>query len=525
MKRKIDPEMRTLKNELQNCRKRVAELEQKIPLFELIENNIFDVISIMDLELNRLYISPSVYWQRGYTAEELLAMPLSKTMDAESMKQIKERYRAEVDDLENRPLGKPLTECLELTLFRKDGSEMIAEVNAALQLDENGKPSYLVSSTRDITDRKRIENALIESESRYRMLFTDTLEALSIVKHGKIVDANRQWLRMHGYDDISEVIGKSILDFIHPQHRPLMKSRRKMQYNDEQVRIYEMIDLRKDGTPVVVEIKSNTIHFNGEAHILSAVRDITARRAVEQEAESTRQDLMKKTRELQVANRELSHYAFAVSHELKSPVRNVYSLISFLSDELQSNLTDQQKQYFSGAQNALESLRKTIDGMLEISRIANTASTMRPINIKTIIPDVFSRIQNMNGDLDLPVEWPVVLGDPVLLTQILSNLISNGFKFNRAKHPRVRISWKRLKQNQIELKVSDNGIGIDSSYFESIFVSFKRLHSRDEFEGSGIGLTIVQRAVQLMNGSIRLESIPDKGSQFFITLPEYTEKA
>lgn len=524
MTRRVEPEQRRLEKELEVCRKRVEELERKMPFFELIENNSFDVISIMDLNLNRLYISPSVFWQRGYTADEIMALPLSETMHVDSMNLIWEKYREGVEALGDRELEKPMSERLELKMYRKDGSEMIAEVNATLHLDEKRRPLYLVASTRDVTDRKRMETALIESESRYRMIFTDTLEALSIVRDGVIMNANRQWLSLHGYDELNEVVGRNVMDFIHPQHRPLMKNRRKMQYTMEDARIYEMIDLRRDGSSITVEVKSNTIQLMGKPHILSAVRDITARRAAEAEAEKARQDLLRKTQELQVANRELSHYAFAVSHELKSPVRNVYALINFLFEELQPGLTEQQKQYFKEAEKSLNSLRKTIDGMLEISRIANTSNPMRPIHIKTIIPDVFSRIQNMQGDLDLPVEWPVVLGEPVLLTQILSNLISNGFKFNQSKNPRVKISWKRLKQNRIELKISDNGIGINNEYFETIFDSFKRLHSRDEFEGSGIGLTIVQRAVQLMNGTIRIESVPGKGSHFFVTLPEAVGK-
>ncbi len=486
----------------------------------MIENNIHDVISIMDLELNKLYISPSVFWQRGFTVEEALALPISETVNAESMLHIRNSYNREMKELPIRQKGQPVTQRLELIIYRKDGSEMIAEVYATLQLDREGEPSYLVTTTRDITERKKIEEALIESEIRYRMLFTDTLEALSIVKHGIIVDANQQWLHLHGYSDLSEVVGRNILEFIHPSQRPVMKTRRKMQYDSDQARIYEMMDLKEDGSAFFAEVRSNTIHFNGEPHILSSVRDVSEKKEAEIQAESARDDLLKKTRELQVANRELSHYAFAVSHELKSPVRNAYSLISLLAEELKPGLNDQQQQYFDGARTALDSLRKTIDGMLEISRISNLSNPMRPINIKTVIPEIFRRIQNVKGDLDLPVEWPVVLGDPVLLTQILSNLISNGFKFNRASHPRVKVSWKRLKPNTIELKVSDNGIGIEQSYLDSVFDSFKRLHSRDEFEGSGIGLTIVQRAVHLMNGTIRIESTPGKGSHFIVTLPE-----
>lgn len=507
-----------LKSELNAYRSKLTAIERKLPFFELVESKIPDVLSIMDIDLNRLYISPSVYWQRGYTVEEAMMIPFSESVTPESLKLVRQTLVDKLMTLPPDPSRKPITQRLELVMFRKDGSEMIVESDVSLHLDDTGKPAYLVSASRDITSRKRMERDLRDSESRYRLVFTDSLEALSILKNGILVDANQQWLSLHGYDSLSEVTGRNILHFVHPSYHNHMKSRREMTYTDYEPRIYEMMDLRKDGSVVFVEVKSSTIFYDGEPHILSAVRDITETRNAKLAAEAAKQALIEKTQDLQAANKELSRYAFAVSHELKSPVRSAYSLITLLEDDLAVHLSVQQKQYFQGARNALENLRKTIDGMLEISRVSGTSHTLRSIHVKTIVPDVFRRIQNLDGELDLPVEWPVVLGDPILLVQVLSNLVTNGFKFNRSQRKKVRISWSRKESDRIEIVVSDNGIGIENDYIGMIFETFKRLHPREEFEGSGIGLTIVQRAVQRMHGSIRVESQPGIGSKFFVTL-------
>jgi len=504
--------------ELEACRCKLAKLEAMNPYFKLIESNIHDVLAIMDMDLNRLYISPSVYWQRGFTVEEVLDTPLEDQVDPASMDLIRRTLRSVLADLPNQPVDRPVIRRLELVMYRKDGSSMTTESDVSLHLDADGNPAFLVSATRDITQRKKMEQALRESENRYRALFTDTLEALSIVKDGVIMNVNSPWLKLHGYETREEVVGRSILDFIHPSDHVSMDARRNIEFDSDLPRIYEMVDRRKDGTPVHVEVKSNTIILDGKAHILSSVRDMTQTVQARNQAAAAHEALREKTRELEMANSELSRYAFAVSHELKSPVRSAYSLIQLLADDSRAQFTREQRRYIDGTRQALENLRTTIEGMLELTRISNTAQPLAPIHIKVIIPEVFRRVQTMDGELDLPVEWPVVLGEPLLLTQVFSNLVSNGFKFNQSRRKRVRISWKNTDPDWVEITISDNGIGIEPEYIETIFTSFKRLHTREKFEGSGIGLTIVQQAVFRMKGLIRVDSTPGKGTAFKIRL-------
>ena len=127
-----------------------------------------------------------------------------------------------------------------------------------------------------------------------------------------------------------------------------------------------------------------------------------------------------------------------------------------------------------------------------------------------------------NVEVVIPPDWPVIETKPVLLRQIFLNLIINGVKFNTSPRKRIDLNWRLLEEGRYEFSVHDNGIGIDPAYQEQIFRVFERLHTREEFEGTGVGLAIVKKAVSKLGGSIRVESNPGKGSTFFVTLPGKT---
>ncbi len=272
--------------------------------------------------------------------------------------------------------------------------------------------------------------------------------------------------------------------------------------------------------------------------VIETLQDITARKRAEAdlkeyhdnledlvrqrtaELAQTHAELVAKAAVLEQANEELSQYAFVASHDLRAPLRAVRNYADFLREELESVLNDEQRTYFEGLGSALRHGDELVTDLLEFSRIGNALIAVQAVALEPFLDELRSSLDmGPNDELLVPCSLPAVLADQTLLTQIFSNLVVNGFKFNRSPDKRVEIGFTGERDGMCELFVRDNGIGIDSRYHDRIFKMFKRLHTHKEFEGTGIGLAIVRKAIAKLNGSVRVESEPGGGSMFFVSLP------
>jgi two-component system sensor histidine kinase/response regulator len=228
-----------------------------------------------------------------------------------------------------------------------------------------------------------------------------------------------------------------------------------------------------------------------------------------------------RTAQLQAVNAELTRYAYAVSHDLKAPLRAIHNYTDFLREDLAASLLGDQQMYLDGLVRAVGEAEELVQDLLELSRIDQQRAAPEPI-------DLGAFLRTLVASLDLPSDveidwgqgWPSIESDPILLRQIFQNLILNAVKFNRASPKRIALNWQAIETEQYEVSVRDNGIGIAPRYQTQIFRVFQRLHTREEYEGTGIGLAIVQKAVTSLQGSVRVESQPDAGSTFFVTLPQ-----
>jgi signal transduction histidine kinase len=227
-----------------------------------------------------------------------------------------------------------------------------------------------------------------------------------------------------------------------------------------------------------------------------------------------------KAAELEEANADLAQYAYAVSHDLKTPLRGIHYYADFLYEDLETSLGDAHKVYLDGLRRAVWQAEALVDGLLELSRVGNRNLVYQTVNLNTLLQEFITSL-NMPEDVDIVWEgtWPTLEVEPVLLRQILQNLISNAAKFNCAPRKRVALSWRLVGEHDCELSVRDNGLGIDPRYTEQIFQVFQRLHTQQEYEGTGIGLAIVKKAVSRMGGTVHVTSTPGEGSTFWVTLP------
>ena len=268
---------------------------------------------------------------------------------------------------------------------------------------------------------------------------------------------------------------------------------------------------------------------DGNGRIIGAIetlQDITERKDAEaallRSHHQLEERVHQRTSELSEANEELSHYAYAVSHDLRSPLRATRNYADFLEEDLAATLNDEQRSYFAGMRQALRHGEDLVTDLLALSAIGRTAMSPQLTPLDDFLTEL---IDGMALDKDqcvrLTPDWPAIVVERTLLGQILRNLIGNGLKFNRSAQKMVEINWQEAPTAGMKITVRDNGIGIEPRFFEQIFGIFQRLHTRSEFEGTGIGLAIVRKAAQQLHGSVQVESAHRAGSCFTLILPRH----
>jgi light-regulated signal transduction histidine kinase (bacteriophytochrome) len=209
-----------------------------------------------------------------------------------------------------------------------------------------------------------------------------------------------------------------------------------------------------------------------------------------------------------------------LTHNLKEPLRAIQNYVNFLFEDLADKLEGEPRKYLEGLKDAVTLSNEQFIDLETLYRVKNHPIETDLFEGRELLEEMQSLFKNtFERKLIYSQNWPLFHGERFLIRQILFHLISNGFKFNCAGIKRVEVGWQAAEGNRIEIFVRDNGIGIDSQYHEQIFDIFKRLHTKKEYKGTGIGLAIVKKAVQRIRGHLRIESAIGKGSTFYVHLP------
>ena len=262
---------------------------------------------------------------------------------------------------------------------------------------------------------------------------------------------------------------------------------------------------------------------------IETLQDVTARKqaelALHKQQDQLEELVSSRTDELSQANEELSQYAYVVAHDLRSPLRAIRNYADFLHEDLGALAGQEQQSYFSGLKKALQHGEQLVGDLLVYAGIGRSETDSRTIDLETLLLELID-LMHLPGDAEVILDpaLPSVRGDHTLLKQVFQNLLSNAVKFNQASLKRISIGWRMLDDMQCEVAVRDNGIGIDTKYLDHIFRMFQRLHTQQEYAGTGIGLAIVRKAVSRLNGQIRIESSLGVGTTFFVCLPLATTR-
>ena len=384
------------------------------------------------------------------------------------------------------------------------------------RLDAEGSPLTLAT----IHDARAIggaEQALRDSEARMRAVFETAADGIiTIDEHGLVERVNPAAERMFGFTE-RELAGRNVSVLMPSPDRERHGGYLRHYLRTGERRIIgigrEVHGLRKDGTLFPMEIAVTEMQIGGARMFTGLVRDITARKQSEEQA-----GLL--LRELRGANEELSNFAYAVSHDLKAPLRAIGALADWLATDYADCFDDEGREHMRLLISRVHRMGSLIDGILEYSRVGREGGALRMVDLNATLVDIVDLL-SPPATIELAVApgLPVIWTEPTRVRQVFHNLISNAIKYLDKPEGRVAVDCSD-EGDHWRFAVSDNGPGIEQRHFERIFQLFQTLAPRDRIESSGVGLALVRRLVESLGGRVWLESVPGEGSTFYFTMPK-----
>jgi len=394
-----------------------------------------------------------------------------------------------------------------------DGGVKVVRINLSLIRATDGEPLYFVGQVEDVTERRRMVEALTLSEARYKALIAHLPDStVHLFDHDlRLLLAEGDRMRAHGYAP-EALEGRLLEELLPAEHFARMAP----EYRRALAGGSCSLDLDSfDGTATYwVQLAPLRDELGRIIGGMAVSRDITARRDAERALEE-------RARELERSNAELEQFAYVASHDLSEPLRMVSSYLQLLRRRYHGHLDGDADAFIDYAVDGAGRMRDLIDDLLSYSRAGRGDLPLAPVDSRAVAERIAEGVAHVEArEARITVDpLPTVLGDEQGLRQLFQNLIANAVKFVPLDRlPEVRVSAERAG-DQWRFEVADNGIGLEPAHADRIFRMFQRLHTRDEYAGTGIGLAIAKKVVERHGGTIWAESRPEGGSRFRFTLP------
>jgi PAS domain S-box-containing protein len=295
-------------------------------------------------------------------------------------------------------------------------------------------------------------------------------------------------------------------------------------YHDENFKNIHVPMFSKESIIGVMAVEANEGGRYTDVHLrlLESIGNLTA---IALEKGKLYEETVQKSIEIEHRNRELDDFTYVVSHDLKEPLISVEGFSKILQLDYRDLLSGDGKEYLDSITGASVRMKALIDDLLMLSRVSRPSESFKEVDVNKVLLDIENdmefTIRQRNVDFVIPQKLPIVLGHETQVKIVFRNLIGNALKFNKSMQPKIEIGFQNAENNCYLFYIRDNGIGIEKEFHEKIFVIFQRLHRREDYEGTGAGLAIVKKIIELHKGKIWVESEPGKGSTFYFTFPQY----
>lgn len=433
------------------------------------------------------------------------------------METVTSRYRQAVAEREERAIAGQKTDFALIEIQQPNGGNRYVETFSIPYKFRERMASLVIGI--DVTEKLTQENMLSG-------FYKAAPLGVGVVIGRQIIQANEMFCQMTGY---------SLQELLHQDSRILyfnnedylkVGSEKDQQMNEIGVATTESRFRRKDGSAIDVLISSVPIDRNDWSKgINTVVLDISERKQAEQMVQNLNEELEERvrlrTQQLEKKTVELESFSYSISHDLRAPLRAINGLSQILLDDFAENWPQDPQDLLTNIISASRKMDRLIDGLLMLSRLGQKRFSPIATNISQMASQVFASLSDQTQGREITFKarpMPQVWADPQLLETALTNLISNAVKFTRPRNHAVIEFGMRQESNTPVFYLRDNGVGFNLKYADKLFVPFQRLQSEEDFEGTGVGLTIVKRIVERHKGDIWFESEEGKGTTFFFTL-------
>ena len=481
-------------------RKKIEESEKR---FRQIVETAQEGIWMIDVNNQTIFVNKKMCEILEYTEEEMMGRTNLSFKDAEEQK-------IALQQIARRKKG--IKETHESNFITKSGRHICTQVSTNPILGEDGCYIGALAMITDITERKRAEEK-IKLEINFSQAALDSLPGLFYLfdDQGKFLRWNKNFENLSGYTP-EEITHISPLDLFDESDKIKMAKRVQEVFQLGQSSV-EADFQSKDQTKTPTFFTGKRLQFENKQCLVGMGIDITQRKRAEEE-------LAIANRKLAVSNEDLERYAYVTSHDLQEPLRMVTSFLQLLQKKYDQQLDATAQKYINFAVDGAARMKTLILDLLEFSRISSVEQQHTIINLNDVVAKTRQVLKAAIDESQATINvhfLPEVCGNESQLLQLFQNLIGNAIKYTSNLKPVIEIGYTETP-GEWQFYVQDNGIGIDKKFFEKIFIISQRLHTKKEYEGTGIGLAICKKIVELNGGKIWVESEQEKGSIFYFTI-------
>jgi PAS domain S-box-containing protein len=492
---------------LDEIRQREASRKETENWFKaLFENAAFGVV-VMDTNGNILQTNSLISEKLQFSKEEFTGKNIESFIHQEDFPVVLENFQALVS-------GKSLTNTGEERLLRKQGGYMWGRV-ICTKVELAPGNVVVMSLIEDIESEIQDRDDRIKAEKRFETIFKSSPSGIIISRNeGEIIHVNPTFANMVG-ERAEQLEGANIFDFTYEEDlketKKLLQMLNKGKINEYDI---EKRYVKKNGEVFWAKTLVSLMERDGDdVYRVAVVENIDRRKKAEQKLEE-------KNKELTEINQELEHFAYVASHDLQEPLRTIASFIQILNKRYGETLDEDGKQFMGFVVEGAKRMQLLIRDLLEYSRVNRFNTDYEKVDLNEVFNKVNRVLKEKIDSTDaliLAENLPVIQGNKIQLTQVFQNLIDNAIKFRGKKKPEITITVEELP-SKWRIAVSDNGIGISPEYHQRIFIIFQRLHTHEEYTGTGIGLALCKKIIERHGGEVWVESKKNKGTTFTFTI-------